>query len=398
MKTVTHITGTTIAALLFTFSACSKMDDEDPSTTTVNKQAATENIMKEGGNNPDEAVFNNALRTPKSNYLYTQSNNRENQIYIYKDSYGRLEFVAAVPTGGEGNALSLESQGAVILNANHKYLYAVNAGSNTISSFRMMGDGNLTLKQRIASGGNTPVSLAIYENTLYVAHSGDGTINGFHLDADGNLSHIGGSKKLLSTKNAGPGDISFSPDGKYLYVTERTTNIINMFRVNTNGSSGLRVPIASVGNTPFGFSFARDGYMVVSNAEMGIANHSSATSYSAESGHLSVIERAVPNGQTSACWVATSLHGRYAFVSNTDTDNLSSYYVTDKGSLQLAKDNISSGDAPSDLVVGPDNYSVYVLCGKSHTIQRYTREELGGLFPEGEIIDLPINATGLAVW
>ncbi|MEO5775925.1 MAG: beta-propeller fold lactonase family protein [Flavobacterium sp.] len=398
MKTITQITGASIAALLFSFTGCSKMDETSTGDSGKN---ATKEMMKENGNNPDEAVFRNSSKMRSSIYVYTESNDSgNNSVLIYKrNGAGDLELVGTEASGGAGNALGLGSQGALTLDADHKFLYAVNAGSNSISSFRVLPNGNLMLKQTINSQGITPVSLAIHEDILYVVHSGDGTINGFHLGPNGTFSHIAGSHKNLSSAMAGPAEIAFSPNGNHLYVTEKMTNTISTFSVNNAGVAGSRVSTPSVGNTPFGFDFARDQYMIVSNADGGTANLSSVTSYSGvNSGNLAAVNGAIPNNQTAACWVATTMYGRYAFISNTGSDDVSSYYVGAGGNLSIIEENIPSGDSPIDLVVASDNYSVYVLCAMDHTIQQYKRTELGGLTHTGIVHSLPVHAAGLATW
>jgi hypothetical protein len=57
---------------------------------------------------------------------------------IARREEGSREFSAAFPTGGNGSGGtidSLHSQGSLKLNADHSLLFAVNAGSGTVSSF-----------------------------------------------------------------------------------------------------------------------------------------------------------------------------------------------------------------------------------------------------------------------
>jgi 6-phosphogluconolactonase len=64
------------------------------------------------------------------------SNNQVNAYTRHED--GSLEFSAAFPTGGNGSGGTvdpLHSQGSLKLSADHRLLFAVNAGSGTVSSF-----------------------------------------------------------------------------------------------------------------------------------------------------------------------------------------------------------------------------------------------------------------------
>src|SRR5208282_2867512 len=102
-----------------------------------------------------------------------------------------------VATGGTGTGAGLASQGAVELSEDGTWLYAVNAGSNDISIFRV-GRG-LTLTSRFASGGTTPISLTVHDHLLYVLNTGGtGNISGFALDSRGGATALKGSTHTLS--------------------------------------------------------------------------------------------------------------------------------------------------------------------------------------------------------
>ena len=64
---------------------------------------------------------------------------------------GTLAPAGLIPTGGAGTGSNLGSQGAVVLSDDQKELYAVNAGSNTISFFSVSRDG-LDLEGTVPSG------------------------------------------------------------------------------------------------------------------------------------------------------------------------------------------------------------------------------------------------------
>jgi hypothetical protein len=65
----------------------------------------------------------------------------------------------SVATGGSGTGAGLGHQGGEILSDRHRILYAVNTGSDSISTFRVRKSG-LTLIDTVAYGGSQPVSLA----------------------------------------------------------------------------------------------------------------------------------------------------------------------------------------------------------------------------------------------
>ncbi len=72
------------------------------------------------------------------------------------------------------------------------------------------------------SGGTMPLSVTIHGNIVYVVNGGgSGNISGFTMSSRGVLSPIAGSTLPLSSSAAGPAQISFSPNGRVLVVTEK---------------------------------------------------------------------------------------------------------------------------------------------------------------------------------
>src|SRR5215510_11942550 len=68
----------------------------------------------------------------------------------------------------------------------------------------------------------------------------------------------GSTQNLPGGTTAGPAQVSFSPDGGVLVVTEKGTNLIDTFTVNESGVAQPGVSVPSNGGTPFGFVFGHD--------------------------------------------------------------------------------------------------------------------------------------------
>lgn len=92
------------------------------------------------------------------------------------------------------------------------------------------------------------------------------------------LAPIPGSTRPLTGK--GGAQVSFTPNGRQLVVTEKASDLIDTFRVGEDGRVGTATATASTGQTPFGFSIDRNGHLLVSNAAGGVAGMSSLSSYS----------------------------------------------------------------------------------------------------------------------
>ena len=404
-----------LIAMLVIFSVISCTKNTDKNITKLEEQkVVTNEMIGENGANPDESIVgplnasarnltgSNEKNDGGGHFLYTETNNtRTNEILIYKiNSDGTLHLNGTTTSGGTGTGAGLGSQGALILDNEHEWLFAVNAGSNSVSSFRVHDDGSLSLAHTESSRGKTPVSLSVHGNLLYVLNTGSDNIHGFRIDEDGRLTHIEGSTQSLSGAGVNAPQISFTPNGNWLIVTEKATNRLVSFKLKNNGAVWPAIVTASAGATPFGFEFARDNFMVVSNAAGGAAGAGSATSYVlGANGKPHQINGAVPDHEAAPCWVAVTRFGRFAFLTNTASNSVSSYYVAPDGSLYLVHQVAASTDGgPVDIVVAKNNFDVFVLNGKAKTIGEYHRTFFGGLSATGSVGGLPAPATGLATY
>src|SRR5690242_14651825 len=199
-------------------------------------------------------------------FVMTNSTNpiRGNEVAMYdRSEKGDLSLIGFFPTGdlsdgkpqlgsgpaptaqvfkiASGGALPLVSANldglgsshSLILSRDHQCLFAANAGSNSLSSFRVERNG-LSLASVEDSGGTFPVSLTIHGNILFALNSGDqGSIAGFQVsDYDCTLVPLGrnGMASLQGYTDTftppapgevltAPAQISFTPDGALLVVS-----------------------------------------------------------------------------------------------------------------------------------------------------------------------------------
>lgn len=398
-----------LAAITVATLSCSKNADKNIAPQE-GSTASMQVMISENGANADEVAISSmtsasadaSSRKQNGHFVYTESNEADNnRILIYEIKYnGSLAFKGATPSGGAGTGAGLGSQGAITLSKNHEWLFAVNAGSNTVSSFKVQNDGRLKLAYTESTEGIAPNSVTVHGDLLYVLNHGSDNIHGFKIGHNGSLSHIEGSTKSLSGKSTDAPQISFTPDGDWIVVTEKATNNISSFKVKQNGSVLPAVVTASTGATPFGFEFARDRVMVVSNAAGGAAGAGSATSYRIRNnGTQQAINGAIANNQGAPCWVAVTEFGRFAFITNTASNSISSYYVAPGGRLHLVDQAAGSTDnKPIDIVVAENNYFVYALTANAGTISQFHRTFLGGLKRSGSAMGLPASTTGLATF
>ncbi len=345
--------------------------------------------------------FDNRAMLAFTGHVYIEGNELGlNLIHIYQhNQQGQLTYVGNVPSGGAGNGISLGSQGAVILSPDKQWLYAVNAGSNSVSAFTVGNDGFLTLISTVNSGGQTPVSITIHDNWMYAVHLTNGTINGFMIGEDGSLLSMPESEQKLSDDVAGPSKIAFSPNGGFIYVTEKKTDKISIFPVDETGHAGIGTVINAIGSTPSGFDFARNNYIIVANGAYGTTGESSVTSYNGlNSGNPADVNGNIANSQTLSGWVEVTQNNRTAFVSNYGSNTVSIYSIGVGGTIQIAGGQTRTGNGPTDLAVSSHNQNLFVLCPTAGTIEEYDRTPLGGLVHIGHIDGVPGSAAGMANW
>lgn len=337
-------------------------------------------------------------------YVPTNQPTGNSVMVFHRDAAGILTFVGSVASGGVGagtGADPLGSQGAAVLSADNRLLFAVNAGSNSISVFAISGD-QLTLLGTVPSGGTLPVSLTVRDNLLYVLNAG-GTpnISGFTIQpATNQLAPLPGStQNLPGGAAAGPAQVGFSPDGSVLIVTEKGNNQIDTFVVDENGLAHPGISFPSSGTTPFGFAFSQDNVLVVSDAGSG-AGTAAVSSYNIDpNGDVIVVTPALGDTQSAACWLVVPQNGRFAYTANAGSGTISSYAVAEGGNLSLfnvAAASTGAGSTPTDTALSNNSQFLYVRNGGNGTISGFQVEPDGSLTSVTTATGLPAGAQGIA--
>lgn len=338
--------------------------------------------------------------------VYVMNNDANaNAILVFdRAADGTLTEAGSYLTGGLGTGGGLGSQGAVVLSDNGRWLFAVNAGSDEVSVFAANGNA-LHLVDTVASGGERPISLTVHGRLLYVLNAGgSGNITGFFIRGNGRLSAISHSTQYLSNDGVGdapgPAQISFTPNGSQLVVTEKGTNQILTYDVRRSGQAAEANINASEGMTPFGFDFTPNGTLIVSEAFGGAADASTASSYGFSHGQLEVISSSVATNQTAACWVIVTPDGKFAYTTNTGSSSVTGFQVGLNGSLELLNADgrtgeTGDGSSPIDATISSDGQTLYVLSGGSSTITAFHIAADGSLVNLGNV-SVPAGTVGIA--
>ena len=338
-----------------------------------------------------------------SGSVYVMSNNADaNSVLVFqRSSNGSIQQIQEALTQGLGTGASrdpLMSQGAVTLSTNKALLFAVNPGSGELTGFRVTSTGTLEFGSKVLSGGLFPVSVTEHGGVVYVLNQlGIPNVTGFTVDEAGRLQMITNSTRELAGGGlALPAEVSFTPDGKKLLVTEKGTAQLDIFDVQSDGRLSEPTVQPSPGKVPFGFDFGPFGTVVVSETQGGLTEKASASSYLL-SGNARVVSSAVPNKQTASCWVAITC--QTAWVVNTVSATISAYQINSGGQLQLvnrAAANTGVGTTPIDLDATTDGAFLYVVESAVGGIAGY-RVNGSTLTPLFNRTGLPLTIQGIAV-
>jgi len=320
-----------------------------------------------------------------------------NAVLVYnRGGDGSLTPEGSYATGGMGSGAGLGSQGAVIVSDDQRLLFAVNAGDNSVSSFRIRPNG-LELVDRASSGGTLPISVAFRGGLLYVLNAGaPNNVSGFSVSSKGVLTPLAGSTRPLSGAATGPAQVAFSDGGEALIVTEKSTNLIDTYTIDENGYlTGPFVHVSS-GPTPFGFAVTRRDTVFVSEAGPG----GGASSYRLEiDGTLDPASPNVMTGQTAACWAVVTKNGRYGYVSNAGTGNISGFAIDQDGSISLLNTSgvtAVTGANPTDMAVSHDSQFLYARVAGLSRIAVFRIGSDGSLTALPSLSGTPAGLAGLA--
>ena len=329
-------------------------------------------------------------------FVMSNAADRNEVIAFARATDGSLQETHRFPTGGRGsggNHDPLESQGSLTLSQDHSLLFAVNAGSGEVSVFRVHGS-TLVLSDKVLSEGSEPNAIAQHGNLVYVVNTGGSSnVAGFLLEGD-HLRYIKNSLTFLSTNTSGAASISLSPDGRFLTVTERLTNNIDVFRVLADGKLSPIVTSPSAGPGVFSVSFAPKGVAIVSETgPANVTNGSAVSSYEIlPNGTLSAISTSVPTLGAANCWNAVTPDGRFVYVSNAGSSTISGFAISATGVLSALPGSVvgenPNGAGNLDIAVSADAKFLYTLNSSNGTIGIFAIQKDGTLSSVG-------SATGI---
>ncbi len=351
---------------------------------------------------------------PAVTTVYTESNypaSGQNAVLAFhQNADGTLTEIGSFNTGGTGQ-INLpkvigpdDSSQEVVATPDGRFLFAVNQGSHSISSFRIDPNGGLDLIGTFDSGGVQPDSIGIAGDKLYVSNRGDsavghpGTvapnITGFRIRHDGSLTPIAGST-VTFPKDTSPSQNLITPDGKLLFAdilavpgsTAAQGNTLAPFQIEHDGDLEL-APGGNVGapvNPPLLLGAAFNPNQRIIYAGLTAVNEVGVFTYD-KSGRLTFVGDAPVQG-AAPCWIAVSADGRFLYTGDTGTDSVGVFSLADPlhpkqiQELVLGGPHAPPGSPPGTLqtnvfqiALSPDGHTLYAIGQNTNST---------GSFPDG---------------
>lgn len=319
--------------------------------------------------------------------VFVQTDNTAgNQVVAYhRDADGTLTPAGTYDTGGLGGILAgsiadhLASQGSLTYDPRHALLYAVNAGSDTVSVFSVDGD-RLDLRQTVSSGGSFPVSVAVSGDVVYVLNAlSGGSIQGY-LVADRYLAPMAAWNRPLNLDPTAapqftntPGQVGFSADRRQLLVTTKAnTNAVDVFALDRAGAPAA-APVVNTLPGAVPFSFVKHGRDQILLTEAGpnavatfIVHHDGTITQTATSA----------TGQSATCWDTAA--GDYLYASNAGSSTVSGFRFGPHGNL-AAVGTTPTDPGTVDSAATEDGRYLYVQTGVHGIVDEFRVEDDGSL-------------------
>jgi hypothetical protein len=332
-----------------------------------------------------------------TNYVYVETNlNPANSIRAFqRGASGQLREIPGSPfaTGGAGsgyNGVAVgpdDSDQEIVAAPDRSLLFAINAGSDSISVFRIAGDGSLApvTGSPFPSGGNDPVSLDIAGNVLFVANkSGDPNrpttilpnYTALIIGEGGNLRVA--DEKTNDTSQPFDSTISVASGSSVnqvhavtgtdiVFGTDFLGNLIEHFRSDWIGGlhqlPPLALPTSLFTDTvtpriPQGiWTHPTLPYLYVG---VPLVNKLAIYRYNS-AGNLTFI-RAVPNQGSTICWLRTNRGGTRLYSTETASNSVGVYDTTDpENPVEIQELYLSGLGNAFQLSLSPDGSYLYVL-------------------------------------
>lgn len=254
---------------------------------------------------------------------------------------------------------------------NSRQVYVTNILSNDVSTFDTVAGGGLALRAELTDADGAPRTIVVTPDGRY-AYTANGrnpvtgevfnSISAYRIDGSGGLVRLGDPV----TANVDPDALAVAPNGRTLYVVNRGTSTLLIFRIGTDGRlSQLGDPIPTGAESARGVAMTPNGrFLFVSHGNPLAENQDFLTEFSVHGdGTLSPPSDPVPIGSAGGAMGITP-DGRYLYVPCSASGQVFGFRIESDGSLSQVPGPVTKApDDPIAASVTPDGKHVYVTDG-----------------------------------
>ena len=332
-------------------------------------------------------------------FIGTYTNSCDSKgIYVYNFDTNTGDFVFKNATEKVINPSYLA------LSKNQKVLYSVNENGteSTISSFGLDGTtGQLTSLNQQKALGADPCYIINDDLNVIVANYSGGNIAVFRKNADGSLTE---AKQLMQHKGKGihPRQESahvhmvyFSPDKKYVLSTDLGTDSVDIYKYHPDAANDVlqwesSIPVQS-GSGPRHLTFSKDGKKVYVLQEL----NGAISVFDFANDKLNIIQETTIlakdfKGNFTGADIHISPDGKFLYASNRgEANTISVFKILKNGQLHPLSVVSSLGKGPRNFVIDPTGKFLLVAHQYSNDIVVFKRDlSSGAISDTGKRIEL----------
>ena len=272
------------------------------------------------------------------------------------------------------------------INASGNILYSVLENDGHVASWTVKQNGSLSSLNSRSTGGSGPchVSLSPSERVLLVANYIGGSIASFPIEQDGSIGACASFYQFTGTgpnleRQKGPHahGIFCDPSGHSIYVTDLGTDKVWVFTLDSKTGVLTKNEPAfanlTPGSGPRHLTFSADGKCIYVNGELDLSI-STLTIDPASSGLRLVCS--IPTfpknislkGNTDTAEIVLHHNEKWLYVSTRGTSSISVFAITENGELSFLHNTFLSVDGPRHFSISPDGKWMIVAGQNSNSI------------------------------
>ena len=301
---------------------------------------------------------------------------QSNGIYVYEFNADSGDFKL------KNSSDNVISPSYLSVSADNKFIYAVNENGtqSTVSAFGYNSkSGKVDFLNKNEALGDDPCHLINDDKNVIVANYSGGSIAVFKKNPDGSISKV---QQLIQHEGKGPNVarqekahvhmVVFSPDKKFILSNDLGLDKVFVYQYNPDATNEVLTLKESVdvkeGSGPRHLTFSKDGKFVYLVQEL----DATLTTFKYDkSGSLKLFAETniLPKdfqGGTSAAAIKISPDGKFLYVSDrADVNRISVYKILKNGAIELVEQVSTLGKGPRDFAIDPSGN--YLVVGHQYT-------------------------------